>query len=165
MRETDEESSPNDTCPSFLFKIFVLMWTIKVFIDFVTTSLLFLCFGFVFFFFFLLQDMGNLSSPARDWTQTPCIGRQSLTTGLPGKSSCPSFLYHPGFWWISCMPLWQLLCYVTDRLGPTSYMCLRLHFTETIGNRTLVAVMTLTMASRIPEPTIWTNPTDHQGLH
>ena len=54
MRETDEESSPNDTCPSFLFKIFVLTWTIKVIIDIVTTSLLFLCFGFVCLFCFVL---------------------------------------------------------------------------------------------------------------
>ena len=32
-----------------------------------------LCFG-----FFWLRGMWDLSSPTRDWTRTPCIGRQSL---------------------------------------------------------------------------------------
>ena len=76
MRETDEESSPNDTCPSFLFKIFVLMWTIKVFIDFVTTSLLFLCFGFVWFFFFGCKTWGILA---------PLPGIEPKLPALEGK--------------------------------------------------------------------------------
>ena len=50
------------------------MWTIfKVFNEFVTLSL---------FFFnvlvFWLQGMRDLSSPTRDRTLTPCIGRRSL---------------------------------------------------------------------------------------
>ena len=32
------------------------------------------------------QSMWYLNSPTRDWTHTPCIGRQRLTTGHPGKS-------------------------------------------------------------------------------
>ena len=50
-----------------------LVWAIlKVFIEFLAALLLFyvLCFW--------LQGMGDLSSLTRDWTCTPCIGRQSL---------------------------------------------------------------------------------------
>ena len=56
----------------FVFKIF-LMWTIfKVFIEFVTILLLF------YVLVFWSQGMWDLSSPTRDRTHTPCIGRQSL---------------------------------------------------------------------------------------
>ena len=49
------------------------MWTIfKVFIEFVTILLL------IFVLVFWPQDMWDLSSPTRDWTCTPCIGRRSL---------------------------------------------------------------------------------------
>ena len=51
------------------------MWTIfKVFIEFVTISLLFFV-----FWVFLARGMWDLSSPTRDWTCTPCIGRRSLS--------------------------------------------------------------------------------------
>ena len=54
------------------FKIF-LMWTIlKVFIEFVTILLLFCV------LVFWPRGMWDLSSPTRDQTCTPCIGRQSL---------------------------------------------------------------------------------------
>ena len=57
------------------------MWTIfKVFIEFVTILLLF------YVLFFWPGGMWDLSSLTRDQTLTPCIERQSLTTGLPGKS-------------------------------------------------------------------------------
>ena len=50
------------------------MWTIfKVFIEFVTILLLFYV-----LFFFWFRGMWDLSSPTRDQTQTPCIGRRSL---------------------------------------------------------------------------------------
>ena len=49
------------------------MWTIlKVFIEFVTTLLLF------YVLVFWPQGMWDLSSPTRDQTLTPCIGRPSL---------------------------------------------------------------------------------------
>ena len=49
------------------------MWTIfKVFIEFVTILLLFYVLG------FWLRGTWELSSPTRDRTRTPCIGRQSL---------------------------------------------------------------------------------------
>ena len=51
----------------------VLMWTINtVFIEFVTILLLF------FALVFWPRGMWDLSSPTRDWTHTPCIGRWSL---------------------------------------------------------------------------------------
>ena len=57
------------------------MWTIfKVFIDFVATLLLFYVLG------FCPRGMWDSSSPTRDQTFTPCIGRQSLNPGLPEKS-------------------------------------------------------------------------------
>ena len=56
----------------FFLKIF-LMWTIfKVFIEFVTILLLF------YVSVFWPRGMWDLSSTTRDWTCTPCIGRQSL---------------------------------------------------------------------------------------
>ena len=56
----------------FFLKIF-LMWTIfKVFIESVTILLLF------YVLFFWPRDMWDPSSPTRDWTCTPCIGKRSL---------------------------------------------------------------------------------------
>ena len=56
------------------------MWTIfKVFIEFVTLLLLF------YIFVFWPRGMWDLSSPSRDRTHTPCIGRWNAT-GPPGKS-------------------------------------------------------------------------------
>ena len=46
-------------------------------IEFVAVLFLFHILG-VFFFFFLPQGMGDLNSPTKDWTCTPCIGRQIL---------------------------------------------------------------------------------------
>ena len=55
------------------FKIFFLMWAIfEVFIEFVTTSLLF------YFFVFWPPGTWDPSSPARDQTHTPCTKRWSL---------------------------------------------------------------------------------------
>ena len=52
-----------------------LMWTnFEVFTEFVTRLLLF-C---VLFFFFWPGDMWDLSSPTREGTGTPSIGRQTL---------------------------------------------------------------------------------------
>ena len=49
------------------------MWTIfKVFIEFVTILLLF------YVLVFWSQGMWDLSSPIKDRTHTPCIGRRSL---------------------------------------------------------------------------------------
>ena len=57
---------------SLIFKIF-LMWTIfKVFIEFVTILLLF------YVSFFWPRSMWDLSSPTRDRTHTPWVGRRSL---------------------------------------------------------------------------------------
>ena len=66
---------------SFLSFFFVLMCIIfKVFIEFVTTWLLF----FLFWLFLATRHVG-LSSLIRDWIHTPCTGNQSLkTTGPPG---------------------------------------------------------------------------------
>ena len=56
-----------------LFFLRFLVWTnFKVFIEFVTILLLF------YVFVFWPWGMWDLSSPTRDWTHTPCIGRQSL---------------------------------------------------------------------------------------
>ena len=67
---------------------FFLKWTIfKVFIEFVTILLLF------YVLVFWLRGMWDLSSPTRDRTRTPCIGRRSLnhwtTSEVP---EFPSFL-------------------------------------------------------------------------
>ena len=57
----------------FCFKIFFLMWTIfKVFIEFVTILLLF------YVLVFWQRGMWDLSSPTRDQTRIPFIGRWSL---------------------------------------------------------------------------------------
>ena len=59
----------------FFFKLFFffLMWTIfKVFIEFVTILLLF------YVLVFWPRGMWDLSSPTRDRTHTPCIGRRCL---------------------------------------------------------------------------------------
>ena len=58
----------------FFFKdFFFLMWTIfKVFIEFATMLLLF------YILVLWLWGMWDLSSPTRDRTRTPCIGRRSL---------------------------------------------------------------------------------------
>ena len=63
------------------FKIFLfLMWTIfKVLTEFVTTMLLFLV------LVFWLWGMWDLSFLTRDWTHTPCTGRQSLNHGTTGE--------------------------------------------------------------------------------
>ena len=45
---------------------------LKVFIEFVTIVFLFYVLA------FWLWGMWDLSSPTRDWTQTPCTGRSSL---------------------------------------------------------------------------------------
>ena len=53
--------------------LFFLMWIIfKVFIEFVTISLLF------YVLFFWPRGMWDLSSPTRDQTHTPCTGRRNL---------------------------------------------------------------------------------------
>ena len=57
----------------FFFKFFFLMWTIfKDFIAFVTILLLF------YVLVFWPQGMWDPSSPTRDRTRIPCIGRRSL---------------------------------------------------------------------------------------
>ena len=73
--------------PDFFFLRFFLIWTVfKVFIDFVTTLASVLRFG------FWLRGLWDLSSPIRDQTCTPCIGRRSLNHGPSGMphsgSSC-----------------------------------------------------------------------------
>ena len=58
---------------NFFLKIFFLMWTIfKVIIEFVTILLLF------YVLVFWPWGMWDLSSPTRDQTHTPCIGKRSL---------------------------------------------------------------------------------------
>ena len=61
-------------------KIFFLMWTFfKDFIEFV--NLLWYCFCFTFWGFwgfFWSRGMWDFSSPTRDQTHTPCIGRHRL---------------------------------------------------------------------------------------
>ena len=47
---------------------------------------------FYFLFFFWPRCMWDLSSPTKDWTLTPALGSEGLTTGPPGKS--------PGLWFI-----------------------------------------------------------------
>ena len=65
----------------FFFKRFFLMWTtFQVFIELVTILPLFYA-----FLFFWPHAMEDLSSQIRDQTHDPSIGREVLTTGLPGK--------------------------------------------------------------------------------
>ena len=74
---------PSKLCaiPFFLKEDFFLMWTtFQVFIELVTILLLFYA-----FLFFWPQAMEDLSSQIRDQTHNPSIGREVLTTGLPGK--------------------------------------------------------------------------------
>ena len=56
----------------------------KVFVEFVTVLLLF------YVSVICMQSIWDLSFPTRDQTLTTFIGRQSLTSGLPGKSLCIS---------------------------------------------------------------------------
>ena len=68
-------------CEDFFF----LMWTIfKVLIEFVTILLL---------FYVLIswpRGVWDLSSPTRDWTCTPCLGRWSLNQWTTRESPCHS---------------------------------------------------------------------------
>ena len=77
----------------FLFKIFFfLMWTIfKVFIEFVTVLLLF------YVLLFWPWGMWDLSSPARDWTHTPCIGRWGLNHWTTRE--VPLCVFWRAKWW------------------------------------------------------------------
>ena len=43
----------------------------------------------------LFHSMWGLSSLTRDWTCVPCIGRQILTSGPPGKSQSPPVFDSP----------------------------------------------------------------------
>ena len=77
------------------------MWTIfKVFIEFVTISLLFYVLG------FWPWGMWDLSSLARDWTCIPCIGRWSLNhwtaRKVPGASwiNIQFTLFSLLIWWL-----------------------------------------------------------------
>ena len=72
---------------TFFLKDFFLMWAIfKVFIEFVTILLLF------YVLVFWPWGTWDLNFLLRDRTHTPCSGRWSLTTRLPGKSPCfPNF--------------------------------------------------------------------------
>ena len=75
----------------FFFSIFFLMQTIfKVFIEFVTVLLLLLM-----FWFFTVRHVWDLSSPTRDQTQTPCIGRQSFNHCSARKVPQCSFAFSP----------------------------------------------------------------------
>ena len=66
----------------YFFKVF-LMWTIfKVFIEFVTILLLFHV------LVFWPRGMWDLSSPTRDQTHTPCIGRRSLNHWTAREVPC-----------------------------------------------------------------------------
>ena len=70
---------------SFFFLKIFMMWTIfKVFIEFVTILLLF------YVLVFWPGGMWDLSSPTRDRTHTPCMGRRSLnhwtTREVPKRS-------------------------------------------------------------------------------
>ena len=68
-------------CLFFFFPRFFFMWTIfKFFIEFVTILLLF------YILVFWPPGMWDLSFTTGSRTSIPCIGRQTLNTGLPGKS-------------------------------------------------------------------------------
>ena len=87
----------------FVFKIF-LMWTIfKVFIEFVTILLLF------YVLVFWSQGMWDLSSPTRDRTHTPCIGRQSLNHWTARE--VPSLWFWFVFpWWLVMLSIFSCAC-------------------------------------------------------
>ena len=66
------------------------MWTIfKVFIEFITILLLF------YVFFFWSQGTWDLSSPTKDWTCTPCIGKWSLNHWTTREVPKIWFFIHP----------------------------------------------------------------------
>ena len=70
----------------FFFLRFFLMWTIfKVFIEFVTILLLF------YVLVFWPRGMWDLSSPTRNRTRTPFIGRRSLNHWTPREVPSTSF--------------------------------------------------------------------------
>ena len=72
------------------------MWTIlKVFIEFVTILLLF------YVLVFWLRGIWDLSSPMRDRTRTPCIGRRSLNHWTAREV--------PGLWFLNstCAAVWR----------------------------------------------------------
>ena len=74
------------------------MWTIfKVFIEFVTTLLLF------YVLVFWLRGMWDLNFPTRDWTHTPCSGRWSLNQWTSRK--IPT-----AFFFILTIAILYLLC-------------------------------------------------------
>ena len=74
-------SLPASSLSFFFFPRFFFMWTIfKFFIEFVTILLLF------YILVFWPPGMWDLSFTTRSRTSIPCIGRQTLNTGLPGKS-------------------------------------------------------------------------------
>ena len=63
------------------FFFFFEVWTIfKVFIEFITVLLLFYILG------FWPWGMLDLSSPVKNWTHTPAVESEVLTTGPSGKS-------------------------------------------------------------------------------
>ena len=64
------------------FLLFNVDHFLKVFIEFVTTLLLFYA------LFCWPQGMWDLSSPTRDRTHTPCIGKRSLNQWKHVKSLC-----------------------------------------------------------------------------
>ena len=76
---------------------------------------------FWFFLVFWLWDMWDLRSPTRDWTRTPCIGRQSLNHWTTREVlilvtnttpiTCKIFLV----WTINCMNPHQLPCLHTSK--------------------------------------------------
>ena len=84
-----------DWTRAMLILFFFLMWTIlKVFVEFVTILLLF------YILVFWLQGTWDLSFPTRDWTCTPCTGRQSLNHW--SAREVPAMLVH----FMHC--LWRL---------------------------------------------------------
>ena len=80
------------------------MWTIfKVFVEFVAILLLFHV------LVFWPHVLWNLSSPTRDWTQTPCIGRGNLkhwtTSEVPLIFLTSKIIFHPNPNPWHCLPL------------------------------------------------------------
>ena len=64
---------------------FFLMWTIfKIFVEFFNIDS-------VLFFGFQPRSMWDLSFSTKDWTYTPALKGEVLTTGLPGKSPSGDF--------------------------------------------------------------------------
>ena len=98
----------------FFFKTYFDVDHFKVFLEFVT--ILFLGF----FFFFWPWGMWDLSSPARDWTCSPCIGRQSLHHWTAREVPKLPFKDHNGGEEKGILPchlkvkklnfIWQVLC-------------------------------------------------------